>query len=166
MAVISKLLSYCCGGANRTPEVSEKHPAVDPGHYAAYQDHPSKVEVADQIVAKLFAAGENDAVLRAELQSTIHSYGWRDGLAAGVLAALENAIKLGEKMGPAMKAAYDKAAAAVYKVGDWTGEHPEMAAVIVTLIALGVLAIMMPWLMAWLGFAEEGIIEGKFTAQS
>jgi hypothetical protein len=38
--------------------------------------------------------------------------------------------------------------------------------VLVTLIALGVLAIMMPWLMAWLGFAEEGIVEGKLDAGS
>lgn len=39
-----------------------------------------------------------------------------------------------------------------------------MAAVLITLIALGILAIMMPWLVAWLGFAEEGIVKGKLIA--
>ena len=166
MAAFSNLLSYCCVGSNHTFHLSGKHLATDPGHYAAYQDHPGKAELADQIVAKLVAADKNDAILRADLQSTIHAYGWYDGLAAAVLAALENTIRLGEQMGPAMKSAYEKAMAEVSNVEEWAGEHPEMAAVIVTLIALGVLAIMMPWLMAWLGFAEEGIIEGKLIAQS
>jgi hypothetical protein len=166
MAAFSKLLSYCCVGSDHTFRLSEKHLATDPGHYAAYQDQPSKAELADQIVAKLVAAKKNDAILKADLQSTIHTYGWYDGLAAAVLAALENTIRLGEGMGLAMKSAYEKAVAGVSSVEEWAGEHPEMAVVIVTLIALGVLAIMMPWLMAWLGFADEGIVEGKLTAQS
>jgi hypothetical protein len=66
-------------------------------------------------------------------------------------------------MGPAVKAAYEKAVAAVNKVKEWAEAHPEMTAVIITLIALGVLALMVPWLAASLGFAEEGIIEGKFV---
>jgi hypothetical protein len=38
-----------------------------------------------------------------------------------------------------------------------------MAAVITTLIALGILAVMVPWVMAYLGFAEEGILEGELV---
>ena len=76
---------------------------------------------------------------------------------------MENAIKLRKEMGPAVKAAYEKAVAAVNKVKEWAEEHPEMVAVIATLIALGVLALTIPWLMAYLGFTEEGIIEGKFV---
>ncbi|KAF2433997.1 hypothetical protein EJ08DRAFT_573595, partial [Tothia fuscella] len=120
--------------------------------------------LADQIVAKLIAANKNDAILKADLQSTIHTYGWYDGLAAAVLAALENAIRMGDKMQPAMKSAYEKAAAEVGKVNGWATDHPEIAALLVTLIALGILAIMIPWLMAWLGFAEEGILEGSWAA--
>jgi hypothetical protein len=65
-----------------------------------------------------------------------------------------------------MESAYEKAVTGVSSVKEWAGEHPEMAAVLCTLIALGVLAIMTPLLMAWLGIAEEGIIEGKLIAQS
>jgi hypothetical protein len=166
MIVFSKLLSCCCVRSNHTSCPSEKLLNDDLGNYAGYQDHPNKTELADQIVAKLFAAEKNDAVLEADLRSIIHTYGWYDGLAAAVLAALENTIKLGEKMGPAMKSAYDKAVDGINSVKEWAGEHPKMTAVILTLIALGVLAIMMPWLMAWLGFAEEGIVEGKLTASS
>jgi uncharacterized membrane protein YadS len=67
-------------------------------------------------------------------------------------------------MGVVVKAAYEKAVVAVNKVKEWAEAHPEETAIIITLIALGVLALMMPWLMGYLGFAEEGIIEGKFTS--
>jgi hypothetical protein len=166
MAAFSKLFPCCCSFSNQKSRLFEKHLATDPYRNATYQDHPSKVELADQIVAKLFAADKNDAILKADLQSTIHTYGWYDGFAAAVLAALESAIRLGVETGPAMKSSYEKAVEGVSKVEEWAGEHPEMAAVLVTLIALGVLAIMTPWLMAWLGFAEEGIVESKLASGS
>jgi hypothetical protein len=164
MVVFSKLLSCCCIRSDQLSGYSEKHLLTDSGHYPTYRDSPSKSDLADQIVAKLLAADRNDAILKADLQSTIHTYGWYDGLAAAVLSALEKAIRLGEEMKPAMKSAYEKAIAGINMVEDWAGEHPEMAAVLVTLIALGVLAIMTPWLITWLGFAEEGIVEGRLTA--
>lgn len=164
MAVLSKLLGCCCIHTDPELSFSETRLTTNTDAYVPYKDNPSKAEVADEIVAKLFAAEKNDAALQADLQSIIHAYGWYDGLANAILAALENAIKLGEEMGSAMKAAYEKAVAAVNKVKEWAEAHPEMAAVIITLIALGVLALMIPWLMAYLGFAEEGIIEGKFVA--
>ncbi|XTI89217.1 hypothetical protein V2W45_1237519, partial [Cenococcum geophilum] len=86
-----------------------------------------------------------------------------DGFTTAILAALENAIKIGEEMGLAVKTAYKKAVVAVNKVKEWAEVHPEMTAVIITLITLGVLALIIPWLMAYLGFAKEGIIKGKFV---
>jgi len=161
MIALSKLLPCCCIRSNHSSRLPEKHLNTNAGHYPTYQDHPNRAEVADEIVAKLFAARNNDAILEADLQFTIHTCGWYYGLAAAVLAALENTIRLGNEMGPAMKSAYEKAIAGVSRVDEWATDHPEMAAVLVTLIALGVLAIMTPWLMVWLGFAEEGIVEGK-----
>jgi hypothetical protein len=163
MAVLSKLLECCCIYTDQELPLSEKCLTTNTDSYIPYKDNPSKAELADKIIAKLFAAEKNDAALQADLQSVIHAYGWFDDLATAILAALENAIKIGEKMGPAVKTAYEKAVAAVNKVKEWAEAHPEMTAVIITLIALGVLALMIPWLMAYLGFAEEGIIEGKFV---
>ncbi|KAH8692517.1 hypothetical protein GQ44DRAFT_719802 [Phaeosphaeriaceae sp. PMI808] len=164
MAVFSKLLSCCCIRSSHPFGLPEKHLVIDPSPYAKYQDNPSKSNLADEIVAKLLTADKNDAILKADLQSTIHTYGWYDGLAAAVLASVEKAIGLGKEMGPAMKSAYEKAIAGVNMVEEWVGEHPEMAAVLVTLVALGILAVMTPWLMTWLGFAEEGIVEASWAA--
>lgn len=161
--VLPSIFSCFCVRPRHTSRRFEKHPTTDRGRCNAYYDHPTKPELAEQIVAKLLAADKNDAALEADLQSAIHSFGWYDGLAAAVLARLEEALELGKEMGPAMRSAYEKATAGIDKVEEWAGDHPEMAAVIVTLIAIGILAVMTPWLLAWLGFAEEGIVEGKLA---
>lgn len=163
-AHLFEFLSCCCIRRGHNTRHFEKHLITDPSQYTAYKDRPSRAELADEIVSKLLVARNNDAILEADLESTIRAHGWYDGLATAVLAALENAIKLEKEMNPAMHTAYEKAVAGIKGVQEWAGEHPEMTAVLVTLIALGILAIMMPWFMAWLGFAEEGIIEGKLVA--
>jgi hypothetical protein len=158
MAVLSTLIQSwcCCINADEEPSDNEK-PLIQ------YRDEPSTEEVAEEIVAKLFAAEHNDEALQADLQSMVHVCGWHNTLAAAILAVMERAIALGKEMYPALKAAYEKAVAAVNDVEEWAGEHPEMAAVITTLIALGVLAVMVPWVMGYLGFAEEGIIGGELV---
>jgi hypothetical protein len=159
MASLLKLLE-CCFVDDESSTFTKHRTETE---YSLFSDKegPTPTEVADQIVSKLFNAKKNDAALQSDLQSTIHAYGWYDNLAAAIISALEKAISLREYMGPAMKAAYLRSVTAVKQVKAWAEEHPEMAGVIVTLVALGVLALMIPWLMGFLGFVEEGIIEGK-----
>jgi hypothetical protein len=165
MAVLSTLIrSFCCCiNADEGPYEFEKpliHGSLT--HLdVQYSDKPDTEEVAEDIVTKLFAAENNDAALQADLQSMARVCGWHEKLADAIRAAMERAIDLGKEMGPAMKAAYEKAIAAINAVEEWANAHPEMAAVITTLIALGILAVMIPWVMAYLGFAEEGILEGE-----
>jgi hypothetical protein len=160
MAVLSKFLPLCCLQPDEPePNVDEKTPLLS----NSGNGNPTKGELADEIVAKLFAAERNDEVLDAELRSAVHAYGWYDGLAAAVLEGLKRAIELGKEMGPAMRDAYEKAVTALNKVKEWAEENPVMAGVIITLIALGVMAVIVPWMLTFLGFAESGIIEGKFS---
>jgi hypothetical protein len=163
MAVLSTLIRSwcCCINADEEPSDYEK-PLINHAHTdVQYRDEPSTGEVAEDIVTKLFAAEKNDEALQADLQSMARVCGWHDKLAHAILSAMERAIDVGKEMGPAVKAAYDKAVAAISEVKEWADAHPEMAAVITTLIALGVLAVMIPWVMAYLGFAEEGIVGGE-----
>jgi len=111
------LLGSCCLGANRSITASHQYTTRDDS-YLPYRDKPSNTDVANDIVAKLFAAKKNDAALQADLRSTYHTYGWYDGLAAAILTGIETAIEEGKKMGPVLEAAYDKAVAAVKSIKD------------------------------------------------
>lgn len=57
-----------------------------------------------------------------------------------------------------MKEAFEKASAAAES---FVHEHPVLTAVIVTIVAIGILEMLMPWAIAALGFGEAGPVEGK-----
>ena len=67
MAVLSKLLGCCCIHTDQELSFSEKRLTTNTDSYIPYKDNPSKAELADDIIAKLFAAEKNDAVLQADL---------------------------------------------------------------------------------------------------
>ncbi|KFY04391.1 hypothetical protein V491_09368 [Pseudogymnoascus sp. VKM F-3775] len=60
-------------------------------------------------------------------------------------------------MGATMTEAFEKA---VSEASGLAHEHPYFCA----LIAVGILAILMPWVLEALGFAELGPVEGTFAA--
>jgi hypothetical protein len=70
---------------------------------------------------------------------------------------LENAINAGTEMA---QAAADAAAQAKDAAVGLAADHPVYA----TLIALGILALLMPWALEILGFGELGPIEGSWAA--
>lgn len=84
-------------------------------------------------------------------------YGWTEEIGKAVLHGLEQAIRARAKMTDAVNQAVQTATEAA--VG-FAKEHP----VYCTLIALGVLAILTPWVIEALGFGELGPIEGSFAA--
>lgn len=60
----------------------------------------------------------------------------------------------------AMKETYDK----VKEVAEnFVKEHPILTAMIVTVIAIGILVVLVPWAVEALGFGELGPVEGKFV---
>ncbi|KAI9685654.1 MAG: hypothetical protein M1822_004214 [Bathelium mastoideum] len=161
MAMLSNLFGCFCLWADPEPsDLAENH-TLNNTKNGPYQDGANEAEIAHDIVAKLFAAQKHDVILKADLQTTIRARGWYESLAAAVLATLVRAIELKAEMGPAMKDAYGKASTAISQNKEWAGKHPKMTEVIITLIALGILALMMPWLMVYLGFTEDGIFKGE-----
>jgi hypothetical protein len=173
MATLSKLLTSCCLYPDDAEPTSEEKQSLLL-NATIPKCKPTEAQFADEIVAKLLAAQRNDAALQADLRCTVdacgrsalHADGWYDGLVAAVLEGLKRAIELGEEMGPVMNEAHDKAVAAVNKVKEWAEDNPEMAGVIITLIALGVIALLVPWMLTVLGFTESGILEGKSLSSS
>ena len=87
--------------------------------------------------------------------------GWSGMLAEGVRKGIEAAFTAGKEMNAAMQLAYDKACEAVTVFEGFAKEHPSATAVFVTVIAIGVLIILAPYIVEMLGFGELGPIEGQ-----
>ena len=147
----------CLGwGRSRDYDVLEEQPALDFPHEKT--QHPRTTQsLAEDVLSTLYAADINDKhVLKQRLQDVVRETGWYENLAVSVLNGLENALKEGAPMSQAMKDPYDKAAQVVVDVWGFVKEHP----VFFTLVALGILVILVPWAVEVLGFGELGPMEG------
>ena len=71
-------------------------------------------------------------------------------LAAIVLTAKDNA-------GPKFREAYDKAVEGTQVIEGLVKEHPVYS----TVIALGIIAILCPWIITALGFTMKGVAKGE-----
>ncbi|KAJ5249177.1 hypothetical protein N7468_000628 [Penicillium chermesinum] len=112
--------------------------------------------VASNIVTTILTA-EDPYLLHKQLKEDITTSGWSDMLARATLQGLEHAINAGAAMA---RLAADAAARSKDAAIDFTTNHP----ILVTLIALGILALLMPPVLEILGFGELGPIEGSFAA--
>jgi hypothetical protein len=112
-------------------------------------------EVADNVLYLLFNASESNAGLRLDIQSAVSTSGWKESLAERILKGTQNALESGVPMGEAMAAAFKRS---VQEAVGFVKEHP----VYFTVIALGVLVVLAPWILEVLGFAELGPVEGNF----
>ncbi|KAE8853492.1 hypothetical protein HRS9122_00484 [Pyrenophora teres f. teres] len=135
-----------------------------PEEKAALLDTPnlrSAAEVADDVVASILCTSITGPALQMKLDSTVGTYGWSENVAKWVLDKLSQALQAThEKLGPAVRDAYNKALEAANKTEGFVIEHPIMC----TVIALGVLAIIAPWVLEALGFGELGPVAGTFAA--
>lgn len=115
-------------------------------------------QLADDIVKTLLHAEKPGKELKKRLSRHLSTYGLRESLARRVLDGLERAIKSGAAMHTAMKEAAEKSTTIAK---EFVKEHPVLAAIIVTLIALGVLAMLAPSILEALGFGELGPVAGQ-----
>ncbi|KAH0559347.1 hypothetical protein GP486_004135 [Trichoglossum hirsutum] len=120
---------------------------------ANYTDK-SEQDIAGDVLNALRSAEKSGSDLERTLKNIVGEYGWTENIAKAILNGLENMIKTASSMGQALKEAIEKAASAAV---EFAREHP----VYTTIIALGVLVLLMPWVIEALGFGELGPIEGK-----
>ncbi|KAK4075261.1 hypothetical protein Purlil1_12691 [Purpureocillium lilacinum] len=153
MRSISRL---CCGLRSR----------VLPGTRSAA---PVDIEqVAENVLTILLQAEEPGGKLTRDLENAVSSTRWTGSLAYSVLRTLETTLReCHVKMGPAMVRSYnDAVAAAKDEFGllcelalDCPSQEP--AAVLTTVIALGVLMRLAPATVDLLGFGPFGPQEGQ-----
>lgn len=114
----------------------------------------STSELAAEVLDVLYSAEKKGKALEHDLDQLVNASGWTEDLASAILSALENAIKNGKVMGTAMKEAFDRA---VTEATEFAKDRP----IFCTVIALGILVCLVPWVLEAAGFAEAGIVEGS-----
>lgn len=152
MDLLNSIIDCLMGHANENPSshLADKHIAYRPQSRTAQ-------EIAADVLSIILMEDTVDRITKKRLDETLGEYGWVEEIGKAVLHGLEQAIKTRAKMADAVSQAVQTATEAA--VG-FAKEHP----VYCTLIALGVLAILMPWVIEALGFGELGPIEGSFAA--
>jgi hypothetical protein len=116
--------------------------------------YPEENIMATDVLRALFSADQGGKHLEKSMQDIVGTQGWTENLAKAILGGIENALKQGAQMGKAVTEASEKAIA---EAAGFAHDHPYFCA----LIAVGILAILMPWVLEALGFAELGPVEGK-----
>ncbi|KAK7747353.1 hypothetical protein SLS53_001606 [Cytospora paraplurivora] len=165
MAGILTTILECLFGAadDRVTYMTEKHLLLSTTTRARTPD-----EIAIDIVTILHTAEKNGDQLRRDLDDTISTTagGWTEGICKATLSKLVDLISSENraKLGPAMEEALEKAEEVADSIFDFARDHPEAVAIFVTILAIGVLWFMAPWVLEVLGFAAEGPIEGSFAA--
>ncbi|KAK1250105.1 hypothetical protein MKX08_010108 [Trichoderma sp. CBMAI-0020] len=126
-------------------------------------------KVAAGIVSALLRAEKHGVNIRKQLNEMVRQLGWSEMLARRILDAVVIAIRGGrDKMGPVFAKAYDdankKAESIFHRLYREAKNHPYLATVLITLIALGVLAVLAPYVLEFLGFSKSGPVAGTFAS--
>lgn len=157
LTILAPILS--CLGLSAKPRNQEFLTTYEPKYTDSDPiDNDEETEMeASRFIALLLNANSptpTDPQLRASLKSCIGTSSWTERFAKLALTKLEAALRKGAVLGKAAKEAAERAGAAAF---DFAKEHPVYA----TIIALGVLVVMAPWVLEVLGFAELGPVEGE-----
>lgn len=138
------------------------HPPFDTNEKILVADQPTLYsdDAAREFIETLRTAEHADKELEERLKSIVYANGWTERLAESILHGVEKLVLEGSKVAAAMKEAMDKATETAL---EFAKEHPYYTALIAagTIIALGVLVMMAPWVLEALGFAARGPRVGK-----
>lgn len=152
-------LKTCLGLERRSQkQVYVEKPSYEPKYSDSGPDNDDEIESSASRFVSILLEADNadptDPQLRAALKGSISTCGYYDRVAEWILKKLDDALRSGATLGKAVKEASGRAIEAA--VG-FAKEHPAYC----TLIALGILVMMAPWVLEVLGFAELGPVAGK-----
>jgi hypothetical protein len=113
--------------------------------------------MARKVILAMQDADKTGEELRTKVSGVVGVSNWTESLAKAVLAQLDHALEKGMQMKGPLKKAFDEA---VSKATGFARDHP----VYTTVIALGILVVLLPWVIEALGFGELGPIEGMWAS--
>ena len=120
-------------------------------------------EAATAVLSTLLKAEKSGRDLGLAIQDIVtQAGGWTERIAVAILNALQKALKTESMiMNEAMSEAFEKAKVAADGMAGFVHDHPVWTAVIIAVIALGVLMLLAPAVINALGFGALGPVEGK-----
>ncbi|CAM1509507.1 Fc.00g032460.m01.CDS01 [Cosmosporella sp. VM-42] len=143
---------------HRATQVNDKAVVIT-GQPVPYSD-----DEVSQFIEVLRTADCSEKELEKRLKSIISTNGLKERIAERILEGIEKLLNEGAKVASAMDDAMKKATDIAL---DFANEHPYYTALIAagTIIALGVLVMLCPWVLEALGFARLGPRGGSFAAK-
>jgi len=118
-------------------------------------------EASQQIILALQEAEKSRQEIQLNVARVVNANGWTESLAKAILTRLTAGLESGMQMKGPLQDAFYKAVAEAF---EFAHGHP----VYTTVVALGILAVLLPWVIEalgfWAGFGEAGPLEGSFAA--
>ncbi|KDN66142.1 hypothetical protein CSUB01_06134 [Colletotrichum sublineola] len=112
----------------------------------------SAQEAASEFVDILRTAEKDGKDLERSLRNVVTANSWTGEIAKYILQGVESLVRHRDTVGQVVREATDKAADAAQSIFDFAADHP----VFVTVVAIGVLVAVAPWVLEALGFSELG----------
>ncbi|TIC92429.1 hypothetical protein CH35J_010060 [Colletotrichum higginsianum] len=117
-------------------------------------------DAAGEFIDILRTAEKGGKNLERRLRNIVTVNSWTEELAKYILRGIEYLVQHRDTIGQVVRDAMDKAIEAAESVFQFAKDHP----VFVTLIAIGVLVLVSPWVLEALGFGELGPVADTFAA--
>ncbi|KAK1717338.1 uncharacterized protein BDZ83DRAFT_30161 [Colletotrichum acutatum] len=126
------------------------------------KDQPlrSAKDAASEFIDILRTAEKGGKDLERHLRNIVTANSWTEELAKYILSGVEGLVRHRNTIGQIVRETVDKSTEAADSVFEFAKEHP----VFVTIIAIGVLVIVAPWVIEALGFGEFGPIADTFAS--
>lgn len=171
--ILSKLCQQPAMTEKRLPAVVTQqprgHPALLEKEASIITQQPEVIRSADDAAAEfidiLRTAEKGGDELQRRLKNIVTVNSWTEELAKRILRGIEGLVNHPETVSLFVRDAIDKSNDVAASVFEFAKEHPELAVLFGTIVALGVLVITAPWVLEALGFGEAGPIAGKLFAQ-
>ncbi|GKT59992.1 hypothetical protein ColTof4_00133 [Colletotrichum tofieldiae] len=112
----------------------------------------SAQDAASEFVDILRTAEKGGKNPERRLRNIVTANSWTEELAKYILQGVEALVRHRDTIGQVVREAMDKSTDAAESVFEFAKDHP----VFVTIIAIGVLVIIAPWVLEALGFGELG----------
>lgn len=125
----------------------------------------SAQDIAEDVIHIIQTAEKRGRDLQIRIHNTVDTQGWTEEIAKAILDKLQQVINQGQQSA-VLQEAIDSVTQVVRDIFQFARDHPDAAAVFCTLVALGVLVLIGPWIIEALGFGELGPVEGKIINQS